>query len=66
MTHKSRLCHIVIDVDDLKRGANFWSAALDAEEEPVNPESREVYCLLRLPDSQIVRGHEKVRAGGRV
>ena len=53
MTHKSRLCHIVIDVDDLERGLAFWSAALDAEEESVNPESTEVYRLLRLPDSQI-------------
>lgn len=53
MTHKSRLCHIVIDVDDLERGAAFWSAALDAEEESVDPESKEVYRRLRLPDSQI-------------
>ena len=53
MTHKSRLCHIVVDVDDLERGVPFWSAALDAEEEPVNPESTEAYRLLRLPDSQI-------------
>ena len=53
MTHKSRLCHIVIDVDDLERGADFWSAVLDAEEESVNPESAEVYRLFRLPDSQI-------------
>ena len=53
MTHRSRLCHIVVDVDDLERGVAFWSAALDADEEPANPASRDVYRLLRLPDSQI-------------
>jgi predicted enzyme related to lactoylglutathione lyase len=53
MSHRSRLCHIVIDVDDLDRGATFWSAVLGADEESVNPESREVYRLLRIPDSQI-------------
>lgn len=53
MTHRSRLCHFVIDVDDLDRGTEFWSAALDAIEEPLLPASSEVYRRLRLPDSQI-------------
>ena len=35
MTHRSRLCHFVIDVDDLDAGVAFWSAALDANEEPL-------------------------------
>ena len=33
MIHRSRLCHFVIDVDDLDQGVTFWSAALDAKEE---------------------------------
>ncbi|MFI1919320.1 VOC family protein [Nocardia sp. NPDC020380] len=53
MSHRSRLCHFVIDVDDLDQATVFWSAALDAIEEPVNPESRHVYRRLRLPDSEV-------------
>lgn len=52
-THRSRLAHFVIDVDDLDRGTAFWLAALDAAEEPVNPGSRHVYRRLRLPDADI-------------
>lgn len=52
-THRSRLCHFVIDVDDLDHGVTFWSAALDAEEEPLAESSRHVYRRLRLPDSEI-------------
>jgi len=51
--HRSRLTHLVIDVGDLERGAVFWSAALDATEEPVNPASTHVYRLLRLPDTEV-------------
>lgn len=51
--HRSRLAHFVIDVPDLDRGTAFWSAALDAIEEPVNPASREVYRRLRLPDIDV-------------
>ncbi|AYY12187.1 VOC family protein [Actinobacteria bacterium YIM 96077] len=51
--HRSRLCHIVIDVDDLDRGVTFWSAALDATEEPLAEQSRHIYRRLRLPDSDI-------------
>ncbi|WP_063043305.1 VOC family protein [Nocardia pseudovaccinii] len=53
MSHRSRLCHIVIDVLDLDRALLFWSHALDATEETVNPSSRGVYRRLRLPDSEI-------------
>jgi predicted enzyme related to lactoylglutathione lyase len=51
--HRSRLCQFVIDLDDLDRGVNFWSAALDATEEPLSEQSRHVYRRLRLPDSNI-------------
>jgi hypothetical protein len=37
--HRSRLCHFVVDVDDLDKGVAFWSAALSAEEEPVSQEA---------------------------
>ena len=47
------MCHIVIDVDDLDRGVAFWSAALDATEEPLGPQSSGIYRKLRLPDSDI-------------
>jgi len=51
--HRSRVAHFVIDVDDLDRGFTFWSTALDAIEEPVNPASRHVYRKMRLPDTSI-------------
>ena len=51
MTHRSRVCHFVIDVDDLDHGVTFWSAALDAKEEQLGEASRHVYRRLRLPDS---------------
>ena len=53
MTHRSRLAHFVIDVDDLDQGIQFWSAALDAKEEPLSEASRGVYRRLRLPDSEV-------------
>jgi len=53
MSHRSRLCHFVIDVDDIDQGARFWSAALDAVEEELPINSRQVYRRLRLPDSEI-------------
>jgi predicted enzyme related to lactoylglutathione lyase len=52
-SHRSRLCHFVLDCDDLDAAVAFWSAALAATEEPVQPESRPVYRRLRLPDSQV-------------
>lgn len=51
--HVSRVAHFVIDVADLDQGITFWSAALEATEEPLNPESSRVYRRLRLPDSEI-------------
>jgi predicted enzyme related to lactoylglutathione lyase len=51
--HRSRLCHFVIDCDDLARAVEFWSAALDATEEPLSEQSRHIYRQLRLPDSEI-------------
>jgi predicted enzyme related to lactoylglutathione lyase len=51
--HRSRLCHLVIDVPDLDRGVWFWSAALNAREESLPWQSRPVYRRLRLPDSAI-------------
>jgi Glyoxalase-like domain len=53
MTHHTRLCHFVIDVADLDRGASFWSAALGAVDEPLPEISSGVYRHLRLPDSEI-------------
>jgi hypothetical protein len=51
--HRSRLLQFVIDVDDLERGVAFWSAALDATEEPLSERSRPIDRLLRLPDAEI-------------
>jgi hypothetical protein len=51
--HISRLAQFVIDVGDLDQGIAFWSAALDATEEPINIGSSQVYRRLRLPDSEI-------------
>lgn len=51
--HRSRLAQVVIDVDDLDQGLVFWSAALDATEEPLRESSQPVYRQLRLPDSEI-------------
>jgi hypothetical protein len=53
MPHRSRLCHFVIDCDDLEQAVAFWSAALDAAEEPLPESSQSVYRRLRLPDSEI-------------
>jgi predicted enzyme related to lactoylglutathione lyase len=52
-THSSRVAHFVIDVGDLDEGTAFWSAALEATEETINPASSKVYRRLRLPDSEI-------------
>ena len=51
--HRSRLCQFVIDCHDLDRAVEFWSAALDATEEPLAEISRPIYRRLRLPDSDI-------------
>jgi predicted enzyme related to lactoylglutathione lyase len=51
--HRSRVCHFVIDCDDLDGAVAFWAAALDATEEPLSEQSRHIYRELRLPDSEI-------------
>lgn len=51
--HRSRVCHFVIDVPDLDRGAEFWIPAVGATEENVSPGSREIYRKLRLPDGDM-------------
>jgi predicted enzyme related to lactoylglutathione lyase len=51
--HRSRVCHFVIDVDDLDHALAFWSEALGATEEHISAGSRHVYRKLRLPDSEI-------------
>jgi predicted enzyme related to lactoylglutathione lyase len=51
--HRRRLCHFVIDVSDLEQGISFWSATLDATEEPLPDISSHIYRRLRLPDSEI-------------
>jgi predicted enzyme related to lactoylglutathione lyase len=51
--HRSRLCHFVIDCDDLDRAVAYWSAALDATEEPLSEQGRHVYRRLRLPDAEV-------------
>lgn len=51
--HRSRLCHFVIDVPDLDQGVSFWSAALNAAEEPLPEISNRIYRKLRIPDSEV-------------
>ncbi len=51
--HHSRLCHFIIDVADFDQGVAFWTAALDAVNEPLPEISSKVYRHLRLPDSDI-------------
>jgi predicted enzyme related to lactoylglutathione lyase len=53
MSHRSRVAHFVIDVDDLDHGVAFWSAALDAKEEPLSEARSQVYRKLRLRDSDV-------------
>jgi hypothetical protein len=40
MTHRSRVCHFIVDCEDLDRAVSFWSASLDATEEPLSEASR--------------------------
>lgn len=53
MNHRSRLCHIVIDVDDLDHATSFWCAVLAASEETISDNSQRIYRRLRLPDSDV-------------
>jgi predicted enzyme related to lactoylglutathione lyase len=58
--HRSRVCHFVIDVDDLDQALTFWMATLGATEEPITPGSRHVYRKLRLPDSDPKTSKERM------
>lgn len=51
--HKSRLCYITIDCNDLEQAITFWSAALHAEHEPFEDMSQRIYRRLRLPGEQV-------------
>lgn len=51
--HRSRIAYFTIDVDDLDRAVEFWSAALGAIVEAGGPASRHIYRKLRLPDADI-------------
>jgi predicted enzyme related to lactoylglutathione lyase len=53
MSHRSRLCQVVIDCGDLDEAVAFWSAALNATEERLIEQSRPVYRRLRLSDSDV-------------
>ena len=35
--HRSRLCHVIIDVNDLEIGAGFWAAALGTRVAETDP-----------------------------
>lgn len=49
----SRLAQFVIDVADLDEGVAFWSAALHATPEPIDPNSESVYRRLILPNENV-------------
>ena len=55
--HRSRVLQFVIDVDDLDRGVAFWSAALDATEEPL---SEKAAPSTDSSDSQTLRARSKI------
>lgn len=51
--HRSRLCHVVVDCDDLDAAVTFWANALGAVEEPVDEQSQHIYRRLKPPDSEL-------------
>jgi len=51
--HRSRLYLVVIDVNNLERGTEFWSAALHAEPDPSLTNTPGVYQRLHLPGESI-------------
>ena len=53
MTHRSRLCHLIIDCIDLDEGEAFWAPALGAEIRPVADGSEHVYRRLVPPGAGI-------------
>ncbi len=53
--HRSRLHLIVIDVNDLAVGIEFWKAALNAEVDPSSDNTPGVYERLELPGESSIR-----------
>lgn len=51
--HRSRLCYITIDVNDLPRAIEFWGKALGADLEQINPNSAAIFQRLEIPGRQI-------------
>ncbi len=51
--HKSRLCQLVIDVNDLDAGEAFWAAAVSGRVEPISEASTGTYRRLRLPHTEL-------------
>lgn len=51
--HRSRICQIVVDVNDLDQGTEFWSQAVGGHVEPMEDPSADVYRRIALPDTDI-------------
>jgi predicted enzyme related to lactoylglutathione lyase len=51
--HKSRLCYITIDVNDLKKGVEFWSRALGAKLEPIGDASKAIFQRIEIPNHNL-------------
>ncbi|MDP8931132.1 MAG: VOC family protein [Actinomycetota bacterium] len=51
--HQSRLCQLVIDVNDLDAGEAFWAAAVSGQAEPISKASNDIYRRLKLPHSEL-------------
>ncbi len=51
--HKSRLCQLVIDVNDLDAGEAFWAGAVSGQVEPVSEASTGIYRRLKLPHTEL-------------
>ena len=45
--HRSRVCYVTMDTNDLASSVAFWSAALGVDEDPVGPASAHIYARLR-------------------
>ena len=51
--HKSRLCYITIDVNDMTEALRFWTAALGAKRETIGDASAAIYQRITLPDQPL-------------
>jgi hypothetical protein len=51
--HRSRLCYLTLDSNDLEESERFWLGALGATPEPVDEASVGIYRRMRLPDSDL-------------